>query len=101
MKLTEKEVDLILRAEKAVRRGRIRVFFLIAILALAFAAFYEGLIAATDFAGLCMLAAFLSIALPQTGGPTYLELVALLTKVRMKSEAIEEDPMIKPLTEKQ
>lgn len=100
MVLTDKDIDLIYRAERAHSQSKPITGILIALLLTSIVLFYLALISSEMLAGVCLVLALLSIFLPRLRGPDYEELVALLIRVRADGVSPSKDPLIDALTRK-
>lgn len=98
MVLTDKNIDLINRAERAHSQSKAVTVILIALVLTSIVLFYLALISSEQLAGICLVLTLLSIFLPRLRGPDYEELVALLIRVRADGVSLPKDPVIDALT---
>jgi len=104
MHMSQKEVELVTRAESSLVRantGRtmLLVVMLVVMLVL-FAAMLCGILPSDTFAYISVAIVLLAIYIPQIGGPPYDELVALPIRIRSEVEPHKTDPLIEALTRK-
>ncbi len=100
MVMTEKELDLVVRAENSLAKAKISRMMLLIMLLVSLTAMLYGFLSPNTYAYFSVAVVVFAIYLPQLGGPPYNELVALLVRIRSEVEPQKVDPLIDVLTRK-
>jgi hypothetical protein len=100
MQLSQKEVELVTRAESSLVRANTGRMIMLVVMLVLFAAMLSGILSPDTFAYISVAIVLLAIYIPQFGGPPYDELVALLIRIRSEVEPHKTDPLIEALTRK-
>ena len=100
MHMSQKEVELVTRAESSLVRANTGRTMLLVVMLVLFAAMLSGILPSDTFAYISVAIVLLAIYIPQIGGPPYDELVALPIRIRSEVEPHKTDPLIEALTRK-
>lgn len=103
MKLTQEEHNIILNAEKSIKKAKVTQILLFLLLIILFTAMIAGILATDIYAYLSIAIVYFAAFSPNIGGPSYDDVVKLLIKISSDAEIEtpqKTDPLIEALLKK-